>query len=82
MDRPVWLAREKLPGVPPVCDAPGYDRRAASLAAELKEQGFDAAIAAGRSGQFDVLADGRLVFSKHDVHRFPEPGEVLALLQS
>jgi hypothetical protein len=48
----------------------------------LNEQGFDAAIAAGESGQFDVLADGRLVFSKHDVHRFPEPGEVLALLQS
>jgi hypothetical protein len=48
----------------------------------LKERGFDATITAGRSGQFDVLDDGRLVFSKHDVDRFPEPGEVLALLQS
>jgi hypothetical protein len=47
----------------------------------LTEQGFDTTIAAGRSGQFDVLDDGKLVFSKHDVHRFPEPGEVLALLQ-
>jgi hypothetical protein len=28
-----------------------------------------------------VLTNGNLVFSKHDVHRFPEPGEVLALLQ-
>jgi hypothetical protein len=28
-----------------------------------------------------VLADGKLVFSKQDVDRFPEPGEVLALLQ-
>jgi hypothetical protein len=47
----------------------------------LKEQGFDATIAEGRSGQFDVLNDGTLVFSKDDVHRFPEPGEVLGLLQ-
>jgi hypothetical protein len=47
----------------------------------LKAHGFDATIAAGRSGQFDVLDDGKLVFSKHDVHRFPEPGEVLSLLQ-
>jgi hypothetical protein len=47
----------------------------------LKEQGFDATIAAGRSGQFDVVDDGKIVFSKHEVKRFPEPGEVLGLLQ-
>jgi selT/selW/selH-like putative selenoprotein len=47
----------------------------------LTDEGFDAAIQPGRSGQFDVLRDGELVFSKHDAHRFPEPGEVLALLQ-
>jgi len=28
-----------------------------------------------------VLADGRLVFSKQDKGRFPEDGEVLALLR-
>jgi hypothetical protein len=48
----------------------------------LTEQGFDAAIAEGRSGQFDVLHEGELVFSKERVHRFPEPGEVLGLLQA
>jgi hypothetical protein len=47
----------------------------------LNDQGFDATIAAGHSGQFDVLADGALVFSKERVDRFPEPGEVLGLLQ-
>jgi predicted Rdx family selenoprotein len=47
----------------------------------LTEQGFDAAIAAGRSGLFDVVHDGTVVFSKHKVNRFPEPGEVLGLLQ-
>jgi len=42
---------------------------------------LDATIAEGRSGQFDVLNNGKLVFSKHDVDRFPEPGEVLGRLQ-
>jgi len=47
----------------------------------LTDEGFDAAIQPGRSGQFDVLSDGDLVFSKQQVKRFPEPGEVLALLR-
>jgi selT/selW/selH-like putative selenoprotein len=47
----------------------------------LTEEGFDAAIQPGRSGQFDVISNGELVFSKQQVERFPEPGEVLALLQ-
>jgi hypothetical protein len=47
----------------------------------LKEHGFDAQTAPGRSSQFDVLHDGTLVFSKERVHRFPAEGEVLSLLQ-
>jgi len=47
----------------------------------LTAEGFDAAIQPGRSGQFDVISNGELVFSKQQVERFPEPGEVLALLQ-
>jgi len=27
------------------------------------------------------MNDGKLVFSKEEQHRFPEPGEVLGLLQ-
>jgi hypothetical protein len=34
----------------------------------------------GTRGQFDVLADERLLFSKHAVGRFPEDGEILAAL--
>jgi selenoprotein W-related protein len=34
----------------------------------------------GSTGQFDVVADGELVFSKAEVGRFPEEGEVLRLL--
>jgi predicted Rdx family selenoprotein len=31
---------------------------------------------------FDVVADGKLVFSKHNEGRFPEPDEVLRALSS
>jgi selT/selW/selH-like putative selenoprotein len=34
----------------------------------------------GRGGVFEVVADGRLLFSKKAEHRFPENDEVLALL--
>ena len=47
----------------------------------MKEHGIDATAREGTSSQFDVLHDGALVYSKAKAHRFPEPGEVLALLQ-
>jgi Rdx family len=34
------------------------------------------------SGQFDVIRNGELVFSKQSRQRFPEDGEVLSLLRS
>lgn len=40
-----------------------------------------ATIREGGRGQFDVLADGRVVFSKQRARRFPEPAEVLAELR-
>lgn len=36
----------------------------------------------GRGGIFDVRVDGELVFSKHEVDRHAEPGEVLGLLRA
>jgi hypothetical protein len=36
----------------------------------------------GETGQFDVVAEGELVFSKAAVGRFPEEDEVLGLLLS
>ncbi|MFQ5666741.1 MAG: SelT/SelW/SelH family protein [Candidatus Binatia bacterium] len=51
--------------------------RATSLAASLKERfGVEAELVRGKDGVFDVRVDGRLVFSKHELNRFPEPGEV------
>ena len=49
--------------------------------AELKAEGYDAVDIPGEKSQFDVIADGQLVFSKQRVGRHAEPGEVLAALR-
>jgi selT/selW/selH-like putative selenoprotein len=55
--------------------------RAASLAAELNaETEHKAEIEEGGKGQFDVLADDQLVFSKQREGRFPEQTEIKELL--
>jgi hypothetical protein len=56
--------------------------RAASLAAELSAAGFPAEAVSGGTGQFDVLRDGKKVFSKGESGRFPEEGEILAALRA
>jgi selT/selW/selH-like putative selenoprotein len=51
------------------------------LANELREAfGAESELAEGTRGIFDVYVDGKLVFSKHDEQRFPEPGEVVRLI--
>jgi selT/selW/selH-like putative selenoprotein len=47
----------------------------------LNESGIPAEDIRGGRGQFDVVRDGELVFSKQESGRFPEPGEILAALQ-
>lgn len=42
---------------------------------------MEAELAKGANGVFDVACDGRLVFSKHRDHRYPEPGEIIAALK-
>jgi predicted Rdx family selenoprotein len=34
----------------------------------------------GEKGQFDVLADSKLIFSKEDEGRFPEHEEIISAL--
>jgi hypothetical protein len=48
----------------------------------LQANGIEASIAEGDSSQFDVVRDGEVVFSKQKEQRFPQPGEVLSLLQA
>jgi selT/selW/selH-like putative selenoprotein len=41
-----------------------------------KRFGVDAELIRGKDGVFDVRVDGKLIFSKHELGRFPEPDEV------
>jgi selT/selW/selH-like putative selenoprotein len=47
----------------------------------LNAKGIDARDIAGSKGQFDVLRDGELVFSKQQAGRFPEHDEILAAVR-
>jgi len=52
------------------------------LAAELKKHlGIESTLIPGSGGVFDVSADGKVVFSKKSVGRFPGPGEILGVLK-
>jgi hypothetical protein len=46
----------------------------------LNQAGYNATIEEGSKGQYDVVADGKVLFSKQAEGRFPELGEVLELL--
>ena len=46
------------------------------MAEELKKQGVEVELIEGSNGVFDVKIDGKLVFSKFESGRFPEPGEI------
>lgn len=54
---------------------------AAGLAAEIESVlGISSTLIQGSSGIFDVVADGDLIFSKHEVGRFPEVEEIIEIL--
>ena len=46
----------------------------------LKERGVEATATPGGKGQFDVVHDGEVVFSKHAEHRFPGEAEIASLV--
>jgi predicted Rdx family selenoprotein len=51
-----------------------------SLAKHLNDNGHSAQAVEGEKSQFDVIADGKLLFSKQREGRFPEEDEVSELL--
>ncbi len=58
-------------------------RRAASLAAEIKDEtGHEAVLEKGSGGVFDVFVDGKLIFSKHERGRFPDAHEIIEQIPS
>jgi hypothetical protein len=48
----------------------------------LSESGFDATPREGAKSQYDVVVDGETIFSKQELGRFPDDGEVLDRLRS
>ncbi len=51
------------------------------MAANIKDEtGVESELICGGGGIFDVVVDGDMIFSKHEVDRFPEPDEILSKL--
>jgi len=51
------------------------------LAAEIKKsRGIETKLTKGSSGQFEVVLDGKLIFSKKALGRFPETNEILEMV--
>jgi selT/selW/selH-like putative selenoprotein len=52
------------------------------LAAAISDElGAETELIKGDSGIFDVVADGNLIFSKHNAGRFPSNDEILKKLR-
>jgi len=52
------------------------------LAAELKKRlGIDSKLIPGGGGVFDVSVDGKVIFSKKAMGRYPDPEEIIGVLQ-
>jgi selenoprotein W-related protein len=64
------------------CTTCGFRAQAAELAAEIrKELGFKPALIVGKVGSFDVFINGTLLFSRKEAGRFPNPGEIVQLIE-
>ena len=64
------------------CVVWNYKPSAVSLATELKASfGVVPELLSGEKGDFEVVVDGKTVFSKKKLSRFPEPGEVTETLR-
>ena len=67
------------------CQRWNYKPRASRLEDELKQKfGADIRVEliAGSGGVFEVTVDGNLVFSKSQLGRFPDEGEIVKLLSA
>ena len=52
------------------------------MAAEIKESyAVDSELLSGERGDFEVVVDGKIVFSKKKLARFPESGEVTKIIR-
>jgi len=60
-----------------------YLPRASSLEAELKSKfpGVETKLILSGGGVYEIILDGELIFSKKTLGRFPDDGEVVALIK-
>jgi selenoprotein W-related protein len=64
------------------CTTCGFRTQATKLAAEIKKElGYESTLIVGKVGSFDVFVNGTLLFSKKKTGRFPNPGEVVQLIE-
>jgi len=65
------------------CAQWNYLPRASSLEAELKSRfpGVETKLISSGGGVYEIILDGELIFSKKTLGRFPDDGEVAALIK-
>ena len=63
------------------CVVWNYEPKAVGLAAELKKYGIESELVSGNKGDFEVAVDGKKIFSKQKLSRFPEPGEISKIIE-
>ena len=64
------------------CSAWNYLPQASSLEVELKQNfpNMEISLISSGGGVFEIVLDGKLIFSKKAINRFPEKGEVLRII--
>ena len=64
------------------CSAWNYLPQASSLEAELKQNfpNMEISLISPGGGVFEIVLDGKLIFSKKAINRFPEKGEVVRII--
>ena len=64
------------------CSAWNYLPQASSLETELKQNfpNMEISLISSGGGVFEIVLDGKLIFSKKAINRFPEKGEVVRII--
>ena len=64
------------------CTQWNYEPRALSLRDELMDNfGFSSELIESSGGVFEIRANGHLIFSKKELERFPNPGEIVQFIE-
>lgn len=64
------------------CSVWNYEPRAAGLAEVIKKEfGSTVKLIRGYKGAYDIVADGKTIFSKNVTGKFPDNDEIIKLLK-